>query len=50
MNSFAAEYALNKSIDWMFAYAPEAALDWDFLTAGSKPARGDIAQMVRKRP
>ncbi|TPX70380.1 hypothetical protein SpCBS45565_g01801 [Spizellomyces sp. 'palustris'] len=46
MNSYAAEYGLNRSIEWMFNYAPSAALDWDFLTAGSKPSRGDIAQMI----
>jgi glycerol transport system substrate-binding protein len=45
-NSPAAIYGLQKFIDWLNNYAPKEAREMDFSTAGSVPAKGNIAQQI----
>lgn len=45
-NSPAAVYALQKYIDWLQRYAPPEAVNWRWVDAGPKAARGDIAQRI----
>ena len=45
-NGPAAVYALAKYIEWLEKYAPPEAKDWRWDEAGTKAARGDIAQCV----
>ncbi len=46
LNSPAAIYALSKYLEWLNAYAPPEAKEWEWHHAGAKPARGDIAQRI----
>ncbi|KAJ3291011.1 hypothetical protein HK104_006378 [Borealophlyctis nickersoniae] len=46
IDSYAAVYGLNKSIDWLLKYSPRDSLYWDFVTSGPKTSRGDIAQQA----
>jgi len=46
INSPAAVYALQKFIDWLNNYAPKEAREMDFSTAGSVPAKGNVAQQI----
>ncbi|EPJ50997.1 MAG: sugar ABC transporter substrate-binding protein [Osedax symbiont Rs2] len=45
-NGPAAVYALTKYIEWMEKYAPPQSKQWRWVDAGSKAARGDIAQRI----
>lgn len=46
VNGPAAVYALEKYIDWVNKYAPPEALEWEWVDAGPKASRGDIAQRI----
>ncbi|MBN1487224.1 MAG: carbohydrate ABC transporter substrate-binding protein [Anaerolineae bacterium] len=46
VNGPAAVYALSKYIEWLNKYAPPEALEWRWVDAGAKAARGDIAQRI----
>lgn len=42
----AAVYALTKYLEWLKKYAPPEAMNWEWVDAGPKAARGDIAQQI----
>lgn len=45
-NSPAAEYAINKYVDWLKQYAPPQAAGMVFSEAGPVPSQGNIAQQI----